>query len=348
MRPAGTRILRLGPLSLLWRPRSLWIGAVLVLVVLLTGVLLLGSGTVHLTPGQVLAGLTGTAEDPVVNRLIARVRLPRLLTAALVGAALGMAGAVFQSLSRNPLGSPDVIGFTTGAASGAVAQIILFNAGPFQTAAGAVLTGLATALAVLLLSGRGGAGGGYRLVLVGIGMGAVLNALNTLLLVMGDLERAMSAQIWLAGSLTARSWSHALTALAGVALFMPPILIQSRKLAVLEMGEDMARQLGIHTGRLRAALVLAAVGLTSVAVACTGPVAFVALAAPQIARRLTRAPSVPLVSGALTGALVLPLADLISQSLPFGLMMPIGLATGLLGGLYLILVLLWASPGRRG
>lgn len=349
MRPPHTRVARLGPVSLLWRPRSVAVGALLVLLCFGIGLLLLASGTVRLPPDQVLAGLTGRAEDPVVNRLIGRIRLPRLLTAMLVGAALGTAGAVFQSLSRNPLGSPDVIGFTTGAASGAVAQIILFNAGPLQTATGAVATGLLTALAVLLLSrvGPGGAGGGYRLVLVGIGMAAVLNALNTLLLVMGDLERAMSAQIWLAGSLTARNWSHVLTASAGVALFLPAILWQARRLAVLEMGDDMARQLGLNTGRMRAVLVLAAVGLTSVATACTGPVAFIALAAPQIARRLTAAPGVPLLSGALVGALLLPLADLISQNLPAGLLLPIGLATGLLGGLYLILVLIWLTPARR-
>nr|WP_216654626.1 iron chelate uptake ABC transporter family permease subunit [Pseudogemmobacter hezensis] len=341
--------MRLWQVSFLWRRRAVAVCLCLIAVGAVLAVFLLASGKVRLSPAEVLSGLRGMAEPPVTNRLITQIRLPRLITAALVGAALGLAGAVFQSLSRNALGSPDIIGFTTGAATGAIAQIILFNAGPVQTALAAVASGVMTALVVLALShrpgsgpGGGGTAGGYRLILIGIGMGALMSGLNTLLMVTGDLERAMSAQIWLAGSLAARDWSHVLTALTGVLLFAPLVLANGRQLMVMEMGEDMARQLGVHTGRARLVLVLASVGLTSVAVASAGPIAFVALAGPQLARGLTRSPDVPLISGALAGAVLLMAADLIGQNAPFGLAMPIGLTTGFLGGLYLIALILFS------
>ncbi|WP_121066352.1 FecCD family ABC transporter permease [Chachezhania antarctica] len=304
------------------------------------GLVLLGIGTISFSPAQIVAGLTGDANEPMATRIIQRLRLPRVLTALCVGGALGAAGAVFQSLSRNPLGSPDVIGFTTGAATGAIAAIILFQSSPSQIALAAVGSGLVTAFVVLALARHGRAGGGYRLILVGIGTGSVLTGINTMLMVKGGLDQAMQAQIWLAGSLNGRSWSHVLPAVAGLALFLPVLILNARRLALMEMGADMALQLGIRVGRTRLLVVLAAVGLTSVATASTGPIAFVALAGPQIARRLTRSPDVPIGSGAIMGAVLLLAADLLSQITPLRLSLPIGLSTGFLGGLYLLAVLL--------
>ena len=180
----------------------------------------------------------------------------------------------------------------------------------------------------------------HRLVLVGIGSGAVLTGVNTMLMVKGDLDQAMEAQIWLAGSLNGRSWAHVAPVLGGLAIFAPVLVLAARRLALMEMGADMASQLGLRPGRVRLVTVLAAVGLTSVATASTGPVAFIALAGPQIARRLTRAPGVPIATGALTGAVLLLAADLVGQWAPFALVLPIGLTTGCLGGLYLIVLLL--------
>jgi iron complex transport system permease protein len=345
----GIRVLRLGRLSLLWRPRVVAVCMLLLLSCLLLAILLLGTGTVRLTPMQVVEGLAGTSGDARVARVLQGIRLPRLLVAALVGASLGMTGAVFQSLSRNALGSPDVIGFTTGAATGAIVQIILFNAGAFQVASAAVGSGLATALVVLALTRRSGAEAGYRLILIGIGVGAVLTGINTMLIVMGNLERSMSAQIWLAGSLNARSWVHVRPAIAALLLFAPLLVLASRWLAVLELGEEMAAQLGLNIPRSRMLLVIAAVGLTAVATASAGPIAFIALAGPQIARRLTRVSGTPLLSSALTGAMLLLAADLISQKAPLGLLLPIGSMTGLCGGLYLVWLLAMggAEGGRR-
>ncbi len=327
-------VLRRGRVSIVLRPRVIIVAAVLIVLGIGLAAALLGTGTLRLSAFEVWSGLRGTG-TPVAERILWRIRVPRVLTAALVGAALGMAGAVFQSVSRNPLGSPDIIGFTTGAATGAVIQIILFNAGPLQTALAAVIAGLMTAAVVMLLARDSG----YRLVLVGIGVGAVLTGVKTLLLVKGDLERAVSAQLWLAGSLNARNWGHVVPVAAAVALCTPVLAGLGRRMAVLEMGDDLARQLGLNPGRLRLVLVLLAVCLTSVATAAAGPIAFIALAAPQIARRLVRAPGIPVVTAALCGAVALMAADLLSLRAPFGLNLPIGLTTGILGGAYLLRVL---------
>ncbi|OLF53438.1 FecCD family ABC transporter permease [Pseudomonas chlororaphis] len=332
-------VLRLGPWSIRCRARAVIVCGVLGLLGLLLGALLLGTGTLALGPGEVLANLLGHGQDPTAQRIVFRVRLPRVLTALLVGSALGMAGAIFQSISRNALGSPDVIGFTTGAASGAIVQIMLFDAGPLATSLAAVASGLGTALLVFVLAMKGRTSGGYRLVLVGIGVGASLAGLNSVLLVTGNLDQAMFAQLWLAGSLNTRTWSHVLPAALGLSLIVPVALYHSRRVDLLEMGDATASQLGVAVERTRLVMVLAAVGLTAIATAAAGPIAFIALAGPQLARRLTLSPEVPLVSGALMGAVLLLAADLLGQRLPINANLPIGLVTGLLGGCYLLWLL---------
>jgi iron complex transport system permease protein len=328
--------LRIRSLSLRWRPRTALVCVVLAGTALALAVVLLGTGTLAFAPAEVVAALFGGGENPMTERVVWGLRLPRVITAACVGAALGMAGAIFQSLSRNALGSPDIIGFTTGAATGAIVQILLFGADPFAIALAAMLSGMATAALVFLLALKGRVTGGYRLVLVGIGVGATLTGVNTMLLVASDLDRSIAAQIWLAGSLTARSWSHAAPAALGLVLIVPVALLHARRLALLEMGDEAASQLGVPVERTRLAMVMTAVGLTAMATAAAGPIAFIALAGPQLARRLCRSPEVPLLPGAAMGAVLLLAADLVSQRVPTGLNLPIGLTTGLLGGIYLL------------
>ncbi|PZR84332.1 MAG: Fe(3+)-siderophore ABC transporter permease [Stutzerimonas stutzeri] len=328
--------IRLGKLSLRWRPRTAITCAGLIAIGFALAIVLLGTGTLAFSSAEVVAALLGRSENPMAERVVWGLRLPRVITAACVGAALGMAGAIFQSISRNALGSPDMIGFTTGAATGAIVQIILFGAEPLAVSLAAALSCMATAALVFLLALKGRVTGGYRLVLMGIGVGATLTGVNTMLLVASDLDRSISAQIWLAGSLSARSWSHAVPAALGLALIIPVALLYARRLALLEMGDDAASQLGVPVERTRLAMVMTAVGLTALATAATGPIAFIALAGPQLARRLCRSPDVPLLSGAAMGAVLLLAADLISQRFPSGLNLPIGLTTGLLGGAYLL------------
>ncbi|MGO1163109.1 FecCD family ABC transporter permease [Brucella pseudogrignonensis] len=332
-------VFRLGNISIQWRSRTLVVCFSLICVLILLGILHIGTGTMSFSPGEIIKSLFGDATNPTAERIIMRVRLPRLVTAIFVGASLGMAGSIFQSISRNALGSPDIIGFTTGAATGAIVQIILFNAGPFETALAAVLSGLGTAMIVFLLALKGRTTGGYRLILIGLGVGAVLSGVNTILLVAGDLDQAASAQLWLAGSLNTRTWSHAIPAAIGFFLVVPIVIYFAQRISLLEMGDDAARQLGISVETTRLAMVLVAVALTSVATAATGPIAFIALAAPQLVRRLTHAPGVPLIASALMGAVLLVGADLFAQHFPLNIKMPIGLTTGLLGGLYLLWIL---------
>ncbi|MCY1667680.1 FecCD family ABC transporter permease [Rhizobium sp. SL86] len=333
-------VIRLGPASLRYRRRSLYVCGVLILAVTALAVLLLGTGSLSLKPVDVFTSLTGTGSNPVADRVLFQIRLPRVLTALLVGGALGASGAVFQSVSRNALGSPDIVGFTTGAATGAIVQILLFDAGALQTSLAAVLSGLASATLVFLLALKGGRMAVYNLVLSGIGLGAILSGLNTLLLIMGNLDQVASAQLWLAGSLSGRTWSHVWPAAIGVCVVLPFILAHARQLALMEMGDETATQLGIPVLRTRLVTILSAVALAAIATAAAGPISLIALAAPQIARRLTASPEVPVLSGALTGMGLLLGADYLVQHVPFGLYMPIGLTTGLLGSLYLLWLIL--------
>ncbi|WP_241249804.1 iron chelate uptake ABC transporter family permease subunit [Rhodococcus sp. X156] len=333
------RLLRVGPLSVRWHPRVVIVGLVLAVLAAAMGVVVLGTGAMQLSWTEVVAALLGRADSSATRMIVVDIRLPRLVTGIFVGCCLGVAGSVFQSISGNALGSPDIIGFTTGSATGAVAQIILFNAGPTATAAAAVGGGLLTAAAVYLLSLKGGVTGGYRLVLIGIGVGAVLAAVNNLLLAKGQIDQAVSAQLWLSGSLNVRSWTHAMPVLVGFVLLLPVVLALGRNLNVMEMGDDLARQLGIRVERTRLVLMVAAVGMTALATAAAGPLAFVALAAPQLVRRLTRADGAPLALAALMGAVLVVVADLLTLYLPLNASMPVGLMTGFLGGSYLLYLL---------
>ena len=273
------------------------------------------------------------------------LRLPRIALGALAGAALAVSGAVFQSLSRNPLGSPDIIGFTTGAASGAVLAIIALGAGPGGAAAGAVIGGVLTALIVYGLTAAGG-GAVRRLVLVGIGISAMLVALNSYLISRARLDAAQSAAVWLVGTLNGRTWTYVQLLGLAVLVLTPPLLALSRRLRMLQMGDDAAQALGVRVGRSRLLLVLLAVAVAAVATAATGPVAFVALAAPQITRRLTGAPDLQLLPSMLTGALLLVLSDLVAQRLLAPAQLPVGVVTGAVGGVYLAWLL--GQQWRKG
>ncbi len=331
-------IMRVGGWSIRIDRRSVRVSAVLLALVLLAVLAALCVGTILLTPADLIGTLTGDASASTVRSVWAR-RMPRALTGFLVGAALAMSGAVFQSLSRNPLGSPDIIGFTTGSATGAVAQIVIFGGGIVETALAAIIGGLATALLVYALSRRDGISGGIRLVLVGIGVGAGMSALTSLLMVRADINDATVAQLWSSGSLTGRGWPAVISLCAALVVLVPALIGCARSVSYLEMGDDTAQSLGVAAEPRRFGAMLLAVLVAAVAVAAAGPIAFVAFAAPQIARRLAPATGVQLGVSALTGGLLLLLADLLATNLDIGLRTPVGLVTSLLGGVYLLWLL---------
>ncbi|MFF0215571.1 FecCD family ABC transporter permease [Streptomyces vinaceus] len=342
----GSRALR-GPagLSLRLEPRALTVGLLLVAAALLMAVVLIGTGDFEIAPWDVVQTLLGNgtpANDFIVNDL----RLPRVVVALLVGAALGMAGAVFQSVSRNPLGSPDLLGFSYGSAVGALVVIVLLKGGATEVAAGALLGGLVTGVLVYLLSYRRGIHG-YRLVLVGIGVSAMLVAVINYLLTKAKLVEATRAMVWLTGSLAGRDWSQVWPLLVTCAVLFPLVLGQGRALRMMEMGDDAAYALGVRVERTRMLLMLAAVLLTTAAAAAAGPISFVALAAPQLARRLTRSPGSNLLTGALMGAVLLLVSDWASQRAFGADQLPVGVVTGLVGGVYLLWLLVTERKAGR-
>lgn len=332
---ARARVLTLGPLSLLWYPRAVAVTVVLVLLALGLGLLALMTGTTHLDAGDVIDGLRGGPAEVVVREL----RLPRVLLALVVGACLGLAGSVFQSLSRNALGSPDIIGVTTGAALGAVVAIVLLGLGPGGAALGALIGCLVVSALTYALSRTGGRDPGRRLVLVGIGIGAFCHGVVALILTHANPDASIMGQVWLTGSLNARTWPDLMPATAALVVLGPVLTVQARRLTLLEAGDDLAAALGVALQRTRAVTVLAGVALTAMAVCSIGPVSFVALAAPHLARATVRTATVPVTTAAATGAVLLLASDLAAQRMPELLRVPVGVATGVLGGLYLVLVL---------
>ncbi|KQO79939.1 iron ABC transporter permease [Frigoribacterium sp. Leaf263] len=308
-------------------------------VALVVALVALGIGDYPLSPLEVVRALTGT--DGFASTIVLEWRLPRVLAALVFGAALGASGAIFQSLTRNPLGSPDVIGFSTGAYTGAIIVIVSGASSSLGTAGGALAGGLATALAVYLLAYRGGVPG-LRLIIVGIGVTALLHSVNSWLLLRAQSEVALTASFWGAGSLALVGWSQLVPALVLLAVLTPLVVALSRPLRQLELGDDAARSHGLRAEGSRLAVVVVGVALTAVVTASTGPIAFVALAAPQLARRLVRSAGVPLVAGAVTGAVLLLVADLVAQHIASS-PVPVGLVTLVIGGVYLITLLVGES-----
>jgi iron complex transport system permease protein len=327
--------------------RTIAVGFALATAVLLAGVVGLASGDYGLSVGDVVRGLFVPSDDPFTIVVLRDLRIPRVLAAALVGAALGVSGAILQSISGNPLGSPDIVGFTTGAATGALLQIIVFDASTNGVALGAVVGGLGAAAAMYALAYRDGVSG-YRLVLVGIGLAAMLQAANTWLIVRADLSAAQVGAQWLAGSLNAVTWGEVATITATVLILVPVAMALRRELAALALGDPVAIALGVSAERTRRRLILISLLLVAVATAITGPIAFVALAAPQLARRLTRTAMVGLGTAALMGALLVIVGDIVAQRLFAPTQLPVGVVTGTLGGGYLIWLLSREWRVRRG
>lgn len=333
----GRSVLRVGPVSLPVHHRTVVASLLLAIAVLVAGLATL------LFPG---AGLdTGTVIEVLVGRergfpavVVLQWRLPRLIAAIVLGAALAVSGAMFQTLTRNPLGSPDVIGFNAGAYTGAIAVMLSGGSGFAMIAGGALVGGVATALAVYLLALRSGSAG-MRLIVVGLGVSAMLAALNRWLLLRADLDASMAAATWGAGTLNGLRAPVVTPAVATVGVLLLLGWLLSRRVDALSLGDDVAAGIGVPLGRTRLALIVVGIGLTAVSTAVAGPIAFVALSAPHIARRLTRGSRVSGVPIALTGALLLTVADLLAQRLFDPQQLPVGVITVVVGGLYLMTLL---------
>ncbi|MFJ6671583.1 FecCD family ABC transporter permease [Actinosynnema sp. NPDC091369] len=338
------RTLRTPAVSLRISERALLVSTAIAALTAVAAVATMVTGDFPLTVGEVLATFAGQG-DGYADFVVFTLRLPRLITGVLVGAALALSGAILQSLSRNPLASPDIIGFTQGAATGAIAVLVLAQGSMAATALGATVAGLLTSTAVYLLALKQGVQG-FRLVLIGIGVSAMMLAVNSYLITRATLESALAAQTWLVGGLNNRGWDQAQVVAVVLAVLLPCALALGRRLALLEMGDSAATGLGVPAERTRLALLAVSVGLAAVATAAAGPISFVALAAPQVARRLTGASGPGLAASALMGGLLLVVSDFAVQRLFPTTQLPVGIATGAIGGLYLVWLL--AHEWRKG
>ncbi|WP_308281282.1 iron chelate uptake ABC transporter family permease subunit [Cellulomonas sp. PS-H5] len=324
------------------RRRSRVAVAALAVAALLLALVALGLGDYPLGVTEVVRALV--SDQGFASTIVTQWRLPRVLVALVFGAALAVSGALFQSLTRNPLGSPDVIGFATGSYTGVLVVTTVLGTGTFGVSAGALVAGLLTALVVYLLAYRDGVQG-FRLIVVGIGVTGMLHGLNVWLLLRAKTEVALAASIWGAGSISLVGWSQALPALAVLAVLTPLVWAVRGPLRQLELGDDAAGSHGLRVEASRLAVVVLGVALIATVTATAGPIAFVALAAPQIARRLAGSAGLPLVASALTGALVLLAADLLAQHvLPTAL--PVGVVTVVLGGAYLLALIVQEARRR--
>nr|WP_232328280.1 iron chelate uptake ABC transporter family permease subunit [Kibdelosporangium sp. MJ126-NF4]CEL19992.1 ABC-type Fe3+-siderophore transport system, permease 2 component [Kibdelosporangium sp. MJ126-NF4]CTQ97216.1 ABC-type Fe3+-siderophore transport system, permease 2 component [Kibdelosporangium sp. MJ126-NF4] len=316
----------------------------LVLLVMLAALFItaLAVGSVFISPGNVLGALFGEAPRRATY-IVNEVRLPRALTGALAGLAFGLSGGVFQNLVRNPLASPDVIGITMGASAAAVVCILGLGLTGVAVSGGAFIGALATASLIYVLAWRRGVTG-YRLVLVGIGIAAVLSSVVSYMITRADVKDAQQALTWLTGSLTARTWIDVTPVAIILAVVAPLVLVLAQSLKAIQFGDDVATGLGVAVERRRLGLILCGVALAAAATAAAGPVAFVAFVSGPIARRLIRGHTSALVPSALVGAVVLIGSDLVAQHLLGNTVLPVGVVTGVLGAPYL----LWLMATRSG
>lgn len=318
--------------------RALLVTVVLLLAAVAVALVALATGDLHLSLGTVVRsvlGIQGGFEQSVVLTW----RLPRVVASLVFGAGLAASGAIFQTITRNPLGSPDVIGFNTGAYTGALVVMLVIGGSYAWVSLGALLGGVVTAIAVYLLSRTGGASG-LRLIIVGIGVSAMLAAFNRWLILQADLTTSMSAAVWGAGSLNGLRWPQVSASLVVVLVLVAAAIGLGRQLAVLDLGDDTASGLGARPHRLRLVLLLVGVLLTAAVTAVAGPIAFVALAAPQLAKRLTRSAGIAIAPAAAMGALLLAASDLLAQRVFSPIPMPVGMVTVTIGGIYLVLLLI--------
>ncbi|MEV1289908.1 iron ABC transporter permease [Micromonospora sp. NPDC049679] len=341
--PAGTRLLRLGSRTILIPVRAT-VGAALLaalLVFAVTAALAVGAASVG--PLRSLPALFGSGDATDVL-VVQRLRLPRLQAGLLVGAALGVSGCLMQTLARNRLATPGTVGIDDGATAFAVASVVGVSTSLLPS--GMALVGAATA-AALALGLAGGAGtSGYRFVVVGLGVGAVLGAVTNLLLVRAPIDAANAAFPWAVGSLNARPALPITLLGIGLAACLPLSVLVGRRLAALRFPDTVAAGLGVRVRAVRLAALALAVVCAGLAVAVGGPLGLVALVAPEAARRVCGPRGVPILSSALAGAVLVLLADTAGRTIAAPVEVPVGLVTSIVGGPYLVWLLLSSRPRR--
>jgi iron complex transport system permease protein len=313
-----------------------------VLIVVMFAVSLMVGRTFYPPADVVTVILGGDAAGATFT--VGRLRLPRASLAVLAGLCFGLGGVTFQTMLRNPLASPDIIGISSGASAAAAFAIVTLSLGATAVSAFAIVAGLAVAILIYALSYRSGVAG-TRLILIGIGMAAMLNSITAYVLSQAAQWDLQEAERWLTGSLNGTSWPQVVPVVVALAALTPVLLGQSRNLATTQLGDDTASALGVRVDRTRLIAIVAAVGLIAFATAACGPIAFVAFLAGPIASRLVGPGTPLLVPAGLVGALLVLVADFVGQ-FAFGTRYPVGVITGVLGAPYLIYLIVRSN--RRG
>ncbi|ACZ42918.1 transport system permease protein [Thermobaculum terrenum ATCC BAA-798] len=304
-------------------------------------VLSIGVGEYNISPLDVVRAILGMQTgDPQHPFVVNTLRLPRALVALMVGFALGVAGAIMQGITRNPLASPELTGVVAGASLAAVTLIVLVPSASISLLPPAALVGAAVVAAgVYVLAWKGG-DSPIRLVLVGVGLTSVLGALTTLMVTFGDINQVSQALVWLTGSVHGRSWEEVRAMLPWLLLLLPAAQLMATRIDLLALGEEVARGLGSRVGLDRAILIALAAALTAASVAVAGAVGFVGLMAPHIARRLVGNGHQGLLPAAgLAGGLVMVLADLVGKTVFAPIEIPVGVVTAAVGSPFLLYLL---------
>lgn len=335
---------RVGPLSARVSPRTVLVSALAVVLTSVVVVLALTAGDYPLSPGEVVAVLLGGG-DAGARLVVIDLRLARVVLGLLAGAMLGVAGAIVQTTTRNGLASPDLLGVTAGAGAGAVAMLVLTGPGTvLATPVAALLGGLAAAALVALLLRYAGSTG-LQVLLVGVGVSAFFGGLTSWLLLVASIDDLARANVWLTGSLGERGAAEATVLAVTLAVTAVVLVPLAARLPALELGRDVAAALGHRPARAEAGLLLCAVALTSATVAMVGPIGFVALVAPHLARMASGAPRASLVVSGLVGAAVVTASDLVARVAFAPLLLPTGAVTAAVGAPFLIWLLVL---GRKG
>lgn len=333
IRPAGER------LSVRLPARALVVTVALAVLLVAAVCLATAFGFYPISPVSVARSLVGASSRLDVY-IVQQVRLPRVLEGAAVGAALALSGAIFQSLSRNPLASPDVLGINQGA--GVVAVWLIVSGAPYAAVPAGAFAGALAVIAVLALLGVRRRFSLSRLLLIGLAINVFCGAIISYLLTRpAPPNRVFTAQQWLYGSVAAADWQDIRTVALTLAVAIPIVLALGRQLNAFALGEDLATAVGVRANRLQ--LVLVAVGalLAAVVVSVAGPIAFVAFISPHIARRLARtASSAYLPCCMLVGALLVLVADYVAKRLLEPTELPVGITTIFIGAPYLLYLLL--------
>lgn len=308
--------------------------AAVIVALLAAGLMItLSAGQSVTPPLDVLRVLAGQ-DVPGANFAVRELRLPRAVLSILAGMSFGLGGATFQTMLRNPLASPDIIGISAGASAAAVFALVVLGWSGTAVSIFAVVAGLAVALTIYLLSWRGGVAG-TRLILVGIGISAMLNSVIAFVLSKAPAWTLQDTLRWLTGSVNGATLEQTLPLLLALILLGGLLISRGRDLEAMQLGDDAAAALGVSLGRTRVLVIVAAIGLIAVATAVSGPIAFVAFLSGPIAGRVMGAGRSPLIPAALTGAILVLFGDYAGQFL-LPNRYPVGIVTGALGAPYLL------------